>query len=176
MIDKNYTPENKSEIEQSKLYDLAIILFGENGNQLINYSDSNTNITNELSGVYPDMSIYSNNYDSLLYGMSKNHSFVFMNFQIKDILLTKYLDSFKNQSFILKNNRYNKDASKIIKNKTYNKWFENYKEPVFLKEIKDEIDTKKINDLKDELEKKKIQSDAIINDLKKQLENQMKNI
>jgi hypothetical protein len=102
MIDKNYTPENKVEIEQSKLYDLAIIIFGENGNHAVNYSESNINIINELSAVYPEMSIYSNNYDSSLYGFNKNHSFIFMNFQIKDILLNKYLNAFNNQSFIIK--------------------------------------------------------------------------
>ena len=128
MIDKNSTPENKVEIEQSKLYDLAIIIFGENGNHAVNYSESNINIINELSATYPEMNIYSNNYDSSLYGFKKNHSFIFMNFQIKDVLLNQYLGYFNNQSFVIKpdsedtlqekRRQKNKNPIKNIMNKT----------------------------------------------------------
>lgn len=103
MIDINSTFENKKEITDSKMNDLALITFGNDSvHSAVKYYESNTNPINELSAVYPEISIYSRNYDSVLYGFNKKHSFIFMNFQIKDILLTNYLTRFNNQSFLKK--------------------------------------------------------------------------
>jgi len=100
MVDLNASPQMRDSFSSTRLSSLALITFGDGFKYHSLYAnEASLQAGVELSLLYPNKSAYSNNYDYMDKGQRNKFNFIFMNFQKKDIHLTKYLNDFNGVSF-----------------------------------------------------------------------------
>lgn len=90
MVDIIHQPKYIPIFEASKLYKITLIKFGKNfENNAQHENNSDEQIINNLSSIYPNNTSSAKNYD-FMKGIDKKYVFIFMNNQTKDAYLKEY--------------------------------------------------------------------------------------